>query len=111
MTESGERAMRSLMALKERPTAVFVCNDLMALGCMMVANELRLKIPEDVAIVGFDNIPEAGRVCPTLTTVAQFPKEMGAQMANALFERIEGRVKGPGRSFEIPCKLIVRESA
>ena len=109
--ESGERAMRALMALPERPTAVFACNDLMALGCVLAAKELGLSVPGDVAILGFDNIPEAARVCPPLTTVAQFPREMGMQLANALFERIEGVATGPERSFEIPCQLIVRESA
>ncbi|MCX6020111.1 MAG: LacI family DNA-binding transcriptional regulator [Chloroflexi bacterium] len=109
--ESGERAMRALMALPERPTAVFACNDLMALGCLMAANDLGLSVPGDVAIIGFDNIPEAARVYPPLTTIAQFPKDMGAQLANALFERIEGTISGPGRSFEIPCRLIVRDSA
>jgi DNA-binding LacI/PurR family transcriptional regulator len=110
-TESGEQAMHRLMALAQPPTAVFACNDLMALGCVFVANALGLSMPKDVAIVGFDDIPEAARLCPTLTTVAQAPKEIGAQLANALFERIEGHIEGPGRSFEIPCKLIVRESA
>lgn len=110
-TDSGEQAMRKLMTLPQPPTAVFACNDLMALGCVFVANALGLSIPHDVAVIGFDDIPEAARVCPALTTVAQFPKEMGAQLANALFERIEGQIDAPGRSFEIPCKLIVRESA
>jgi DNA-binding LacI/PurR family transcriptional regulator len=110
-TESGERAMRTLMALPTPPTAVFACNDLMALGCLMATNDLGLSVPGDVAIVGFDDIPEAARVCPPLTTVAQFPREMGAQLANALFERIEGSYTGPARSFEVPCRLIVRASA
>jgi len=110
-TESGERAMRTLMALPERPTAVFACNDLMALGCLVAADDLGLSVPEDVAIIGFDNIPEAARVRPALTTIAQFPREMGASLANALFERIEGAYGGPTRSFEIPCQLIVRASA
>jgi len=107
---SGETAMRALLELPERPTAVFVCNDLMAIGANLVARAMNYRIPEDVAIVGFDNIPEGTYIRPTLTTIAQFPKEFGMQLANALFERIEGIETGPGRSFQIPLQRIERES-
>lgn len=110
-TESGERAMHALMALPQPPTAVFAANDLMALGCLMATTNLGLSVPGDVALVGFDDIPEAARVCPPLTTIAQFPREMGTHLANALFERIEGVYSGPSRAFEVPCRLIVRASA
>jgi LacI family transcriptional regulator len=110
-SEAGEKVMRELMALKTRPTAVFACNDLMALGCIAVAQDLGLRVPEDVAVMGFDDIPEASRMRPRLTTVAQHPLEMGEMLAQALFERIEGKVSGSARLLEVPCKLMVRESA
>jgi DNA-binding LacI/PurR family transcriptional regulator len=112
-SEAGERAMRELMALppRQRPTAVFASNDLMALGCIAVAQDLGLRVPEDVAVMGFDDIPEASRTRPRLTTVAQHPLEMGEKLAEALFERIEGKASGAARLFEVPCKLMMRESA
>jgi DNA-binding LacI/PurR family transcriptional regulator len=110
MFESGEKAMRQLLRLPSPPTAVIACNDLMALGCLEAAESAGFEVPSDVAVVGFDNIPEANRVMPKLTTIAQFPKEMGEKLATALFERIEGEVVGSARLFEVPCKLIARES-
>jgi DNA-binding LacI/PurR family transcriptional regulator len=108
--ESGQHAIRTLMQVPEPPTAVFVCNDLMAIGAVHTALDMGFRIPEDVAIVGFDNIPEATLIRPNLTTVAQFPVEMAQQLARALFERIEGSETGYKRRFEIPLQLIERQS-
>lgn len=107
----GESAMRTLLALPEPPTAVFAFNDLMAIGALEAARAAGVRVPEDVAVVGFDNIPVASWVRPQLTTVAQYPAEMGRILTEALFERIEGAVNEPGRRFAVPCKLIARESA
>ncbi len=109
--DSGALAAQRLLALPTPPTAVFACNDLMALGCMTAAQRLGFHVPKDLAVVGFDDIPEASRVSPRLTTVAQYPAEMGERLAHALFERIQADIDLPGRSFEVPLKLIVRESA
>lgn len=109
--ESGETAMRHLLTLPQPPTAVFACNDLMALGAMEAADKSGLRVPRDVAVLGFDDIPPASWVRPRLTTVAQHPGEMGLRLAHALFERIQGDYQGPGRRYEVPCRLIVRESA
>ncbi len=110
-SEAGERSLRELMALPERPTAVFACNDLMALGCIMAAQAMGLEVPKDVAIIGFDDIPQATWSRPKLTTVAQHPVEIGEQLARVLFERIDGIEKGPGRDIKIAPELVVRESA
>ncbi len=109
--ESGQAAMRTLLTVPTPPTAVFACNDHMAIGAMMMAQEMGRRVPEEVAIVGFDNIPAGSWVRPRLTTVAQYPREIGLRLAEALFERIDGGYTGPGRRFEILCRLIVRESA
>ena len=103
--------MQSFLALPQPPTAVFAANDLMAIGAMEAAQQAGLGIPDDVAIVGFDDIPPATWVRPRLTTIAQYPAEMGRVMAEALFERIQGDYSGPGRRFKVPCRLVVRESA
>jgi len=110
-SEAGKRVMQELMRLPAPPTAVFACNDLMALGCVMSAQAMGLQIPADVAIVGFDDIPQASWVSPPLTTVSQHPLEIGQRLAQTLFERIDGVERGPGRDFKIPCQLIVRGSA
>lgn len=109
--EAGERAMRELMQVPMPPTAVIACNDLMAIGGITAAHEMGLKVPADIAVMGFDNIPESMRIQPTLTTLAQYPSEMGTKLAELLFERIEGCYDGPARAVEVPCRLIVRESA
>ena len=108
---SGQNRITELLKHMQPSSAVFVCNDRMAIGAVNAALEMGYRIPTDIAIVGFDNIPEAELIRPKLTTVAQFPVEMGRQLANALFERIEGGVTGPRRNFEIPLQLIVRQSA
>lgn len=108
--ESGKKAIRKLLELPEPPTAVFAASDTMAIGALEMADELHYKVPEDIAILGFDNIPDASWVRPRLTSVAQFPEQMGYFLANSLFERIQDGYSGPGRRFEVPCKLIERES-
>jgi DNA-binding LacI/PurR family transcriptional regulator len=108
--ESGYQCMRTLLALKEPPTAVFACNDLMAIGAMEAIRQEGLSIPQDVAIVGFDDIPPASWLSPRLTTVAQYPHQMGSLLAHSLFGRFNGEYKGLGRRFEVPCRLIERES-
>jgi LacI family transcriptional regulator len=108
--ESGKNAMLKLLALPKRPTAVFACNDHMAIGALNTVIDSGLRVPEDVAIVGFDNIPATTLVRPQLTTIAQHPIEMGQQLAEALFERIEGTYSGIRRAFTGELTLIERES-
>lgn len=109
--ESGEAAIRRLLALPEPPTAVFAASDTIAIGALEGAQAMNYKVPDDVAILGFDNIPVASWVRPRLTTVAQYPEKMGYLLAKSLFQRLQGDYTGPGRRFEVPCQLIERESA
>ncbi len=109
--ESGKEAIRYLMGLPKPPTAVFAASDTIAIGALEAALEMHLRVPEDIAIVGFDNIPAASWVRPRLTTVAQYPEQMGYHLATSLFERLQGEYEGPGRRYEVPCHLIERESA
>ena len=110
-SDSGYRAMQQLLDLPTPPTAVFASNDLMAIGVGQAVQQHGLRVPDDVAIVGFDDIPAASWVRPRLTTIAQSPGDMGAHLAKALFERIEGEYDGPSRRIEVPLHFIVRESA
>jgi DNA-binding LacI/PurR family transcriptional regulator len=108
--EHGVETMRALLSLPTPPTAVFVCSDIIAIGAMNEALDQGFRIPEDIAIVGFDDIPPAQFIRPSLTTLAQFPAEIGRQLANALFERIEGKYTGPRRTFKVPLRLVERQS-
>lgn len=109
--EGGYEAMRALLEQPARPTAVFAANDLMAMGAYLAIKQAGLRIPEDIAVVGFDNIPTAKLVSPPLTTVDQFQRRVGQRAAEMLFERLGGISFPAGRSEELPHQLIVRESA
>lgn len=108
--ESGRKAIRSLLELPVPPTAVFAASDTLAIGALETALEMNYRVPEDIAIIGFDDIPAASWVRPRLTTVAQYPGEMGMHLAKSLFQRILGEYNGPRRLFEVPCHFIERES-
>ena len=79
--------MAALLTLPTPPTAVFACNDLMAIGALEAAEQVGRRIPEDVAVIGFDDIPAASWVRPRLTTVTQYPGRMAQLLSEALFER------------------------
>jgi len=110
-TESGRRAISMLLALPKPPTAVFAACDTIAIGALDAAEKMNYRVPEDIAIIGFDDIPAASWVRPQLSTVAQYPGEMGTVLAKALFERISGEYDGPSRRFEVPCRFFERASA
>jgi len=107
----GYQGMKKLLRLDPRPTAVFASNDLMALGAMLAMREENLRIPEDVALIGLDDIPAAKLVHPSLTTITQMQEDIGRIAAEMIFERIEGTAPDKSRLVEMPYKLIARESA
>ncbi|MCA9892170.1 MAG: LacI family DNA-binding transcriptional regulator [Anaerolineae bacterium] len=108
--DGGYQAMTQLLALSALPTAIFAANDLMAMGAMLAIREKNLAIPDDIAVMGFDDIPTAKLVYPSLSTVAQSQREMGRTAAKMLFERLEGVAPEHGRSQEMPFELIIRDS-
>lgn len=109
--DAGYRDMQHILASEPRPTAVFAANDLIAMGALIALRHAGLRVPEDIAIIGFDDIPAARLVNPPLTTVSQFPEHLGRRAAEMLFERLGGTVTGRGRSELMPHRIIVRESA
>lgn len=109
--EAGKSGMLQVLALTPRPTAVFAASDLLAMGAMITIREAGLRIPDDIAIVGFDNIFAAELTTPPLTTIAQFQERLGQRAAEMLFERLSGQVQGGSRREEMPYQLIVRGSA
>ena len=108
-TESGERAMQALLALPNPPTAVFAAADLMAVGAMKAARDAGLGVPEDLAVVGFDDIQLASLVNPALTTIHQDKVGLGRAAARALLEQIENPDSSPA-ALTLPVELIVRAS-
>ncbi|MFJ9499261.1 LacI family DNA-binding transcriptional regulator [Brevibacillus centrosporus] len=107
--ESGHRAMKSLLALEERPTAVFAVSDTLAIGALRSIKEAELKVPHDIAVVGFDNIPFASMMNPSLTTVSQPMYEMGCEAARMLIKRIASPQERVD-SIVMDYELIIRES-
>lgn len=109
--ESGRRLARRLIESCEKlPTALIVVNDLMAIGVILELQEAGYSVPGDVAVMGFDDIPEATIVRPSLTTVAQDPRDIGQKLAQALFERIENPEIRTRRVVESSYRLIPRQS-
>lgn len=107
----GRAAMRRLLALPEPPDAVFCANDLTAIGAMDVARELGRAIPEDLAVVGFDDVDAASMVHPRLTTVQNPAYDTGRAAGDLLISRMTGVYADAGRTIVLPCPLVVRDSA
>ncbi len=107
----GAQAMQQLVALPEPPTAVFAANDLLAVDALLFAVDSGLSVPDDVAIVGFDDIPEATIVRPRLTTVHKDVHFLGATAVKLLLERINHDKLLPARQEILNHEIVYRESA
>jgi LacI family transcriptional regulator len=93
-----------------RPTAIFAANDLMAIETIHVLTVLGIQIPAEVAVCGFDDIPQASWITPALTTVGQNPYEHGKQAANLLLKRLLSDNNGQVEYINVPYELVVRDS-
>jgi len=107
--ESGYAAMNVLLALTDPPTAVFVAADLMAVGALRAIQEAGLRCPEDIAVVGFDDIQIASLLMPALTTVRQDKGLIGTTAAEALVAMIDDPALRP-EAKTLPVELVVRDS-
>ena len=107
--ESGERADGALLASGVEFDALFVANDEMAVGAIFALERAGRRVPDDVAIVGFDDIRLASVVRPALTTVRQPMRETARLAAQRLLEMLDGRQSEP-RQLVLPTELIVRAS-
>lgn len=107
--ESGYEAMHQLLSLKPLPSAVFVASDVVAFGAMRAILEQGLRIPQDIAIVGFDDVPLAKFANPPLTTVRVPAVEMGMHAGMLLMERILKR--SAVSHVMLPTQLVIRESS
>jgi len=106
--EVGRSATQDLIASGERFDAIFAGSDLIAIGAMQALAEAGLSVPQDVAVVGFDDIPAASLTSPPLTTIQQDTKAAGERLVETLIAQIEGEETPPVR---LPTRLVVRASS
>ncbi|GEN56348.1 HTH-type transcriptional repressor PurR [Halolactibacillus alkaliphilus] len=107
--EGGREAMQQLLVLNERPTAVFASSDTMALGAIQVIQEAGLRVPEDISVIGYDNVDWSEYITPRLTTIRQDVDKIGADAAKILLNSINGKTKKYVKEV-IPVTLVKRDS-
>lgn len=107
--KNGSSAMRRMLERGGKPTAIFAANDAMAIGCMQYVKQRGMKIPDDVAVVGFDDIETSSHVEPRLTTIKVFKEEMGALAVRSLIESVKSKSRTVVNTY-MPVSLVVRES-
>jgi len=107
--ESGRETAQAILRQAERPTAIFACNDLLAIGAMQAAKELGIRVPEELSVVGFDNTILASITDPPMTTVAQPIRAMGHQVVDLIVSEINETSTVKQRVVLLP-ELIVRQS-
>ena len=108
--ESGWAAGRRIAQMKPRPDAVFAANDMMAIGCLAALGEAGLRVPEDIALAGFDDIPISRYVAPALTTIRVPIAALGAAALDALVKVVEQPESRSAHTTVLPVELIVRRS-
>ncbi|WP_081966914.1 LacI family DNA-binding transcriptional regulator [Kitasatospora sp. NRRL B-11411] len=106
--DGGAAAMERLLAAHPAPDALFTASDAMAIGALRTLRTHGLRVPEDVAVIGFNDLASARHTAPPLTTVHQPVRALGREMARMLVDAIEGNDPGP---LILPTRLTVRESA
>ena len=110
--ESGRNAARRILEMEQRPTAVFCASDQVAFGLISTLNAGGVRVPQDISVVGFDDIELSEYYVPALTTIRQFRRLLGARAARLLLDRITGG-DAPGQSGEVltvDVELVVRDS-
>jgi LacI family transcriptional regulator len=109
--ESGHAAAAALLALDEPPTAIFAASDMMALGVIRAATEAGLRVPDDLSLIGFDDMQLVEHVQPPLTTIRQDKGGLGATAAAALLELVDRDADAPRPELvTLPVELVVRAS-
>jgi DNA-binding LacI/PurR family transcriptional regulator len=107
--KSGLRAVNRLLGTEDRPTAVFCISDVMAIGATRAAREKGLRVPQDLAVAGFDNISYASMCDPMLTTISQPRYDLGCTAMELLLKQIRGEMKEP-LDLILEYELLIRES-
>ncbi|MCX6137542.1 MAG: LacI family DNA-binding transcriptional regulator [Ignavibacteriales bacterium] len=107
---AGAAAAKAISRMQDRPTAVFAANDAMAIGAIAALRELGIRIPDDIAIAGFDDIPIARSIMPGLTSVHTSISELGMLAMNRLMTAIDAKEEHHRQQTIIRTTLVVRES-
>lgn len=107
--ESGYQAMQQILNQKQRPTAVFCGGDIMAMGAICAADEMGLRVPQDISVIGYDNVRNARYFTPALTTVHQPKAQLGEKALEMLLDRITSKREEP-QTIEVQPTLIERRS-
>jgi len=108
--QSGLEAAQRFLSLPVPPTAIFACNDMMAIGAMSYLQKAGVKVPDDISVMGFDNITLAGFSAPPLTTIATPILQLGQQLCQMLLDRINGQLPAVAQRIMIGGELLVRDS-
>ncbi|MHB2006485.1 MAG: LacI family DNA-binding transcriptional regulator, partial [Acidobacteriaceae bacterium] len=109
MAENGYAAAQKLLARKRAFTALVAFNDASAIGAIRALSDAGLRVPDDVSVIGFDDIPQSSFTVPRLTTIRQPLSSMGELAADTLLEKISGNYGGP-KLLKIQPQLVVRET-
>lgn len=109
-TELGEKATKKFLDTPDPPTALFAANILTALGALRAIEHLGLRIPEDLALIGFDDFELAPVLRPRFTLVRQPTAELGRRAAKMLFDRLDSQGRPDPQRLVLPTELVVRES-
>jgi LacI family transcriptional regulator len=109
--ESGEQMARLALAQTPRPTAIFAANNFVAIGALHALRSAGLRVPEDVSLVTFDDLPMASLIDPFLTVVEQPAYAMGERATRLLLDRLAGRSPAAPQTVVLPTELIVRKSS
>jgi LacI family transcriptional regulator, galactose operon repressor len=110
-SSGGEKAMEQLLQLDQPPSAVFACNDLMAIGALRAMRNHNLRVPQDISVIGFDDISISVEVTPALTTVAQPIEGLATCAAELLIKRIQNDHEDePAQRVILDTQLVVRDS-
>lgn len=108
--EGGFNACKKLLDLKSLPQVIFAANDMMAIGCYDYLKQIKLQIPQDVGVVGFDDVFVSQYLNPPLTTVQVNIEEVGKRAAELLLKKIQNTNNTPSSVVHIPTELVIRES-
>ncbi|CAK6493401.1 HTH-type transcriptional repressor PurR [Pantoea sp. Nvir] len=107
--ESGYQAMQQILQQKQRPTAIFCGGDIMAMGAICAADEMGLRVPQDISVIGYDNVRNARYFTPALTTVHQPKAQLGEKALEMLLDRITSK-REVSQTIEVHPTLIERRS-
>jgi LacI family transcriptional regulator, galactose operon repressor len=107
--QGGHAKAMILLRMVPRPTAFFAGNDMIALGILLAVREIGLRCPQDISVLGFDNLDFAETTSPSLSSVHQSGYQLGATAARIVFDRVSGDT-GPPKHFVLETELKIRES-